>query len=275
MSQRNWFMILAAILAALLMTSAQAFNPSIRPASAQPAAGDGRNWEMINYGSVGGSFNPQTVINRDNVEFLNLKWMFPWPSASAIAEELGRSGGEGSNTPPLVVDGIVYTADNLNGVLALDGKTGELICRTNPEWDQEAQSAEFPHVRTLGSHTHAINYYRDQNILIPQVKAGQITAFDVGTCEVAWIITELAGTEAESIAWGSQGFYSIGTHPPAIIDDILVIPVTGGSGRGGRTFVAAYDISNPDPVMGKERRLWQTFLMAPSERDGGHGLHPR
>ena len=272
MNQKYLF-ILAVFLALLLATSTiagvNAFDPGGPPGRGGVPTSPSPNWEMINFGPNGGNYNPQNSINRDNINFLELKWMWPWPPAAGVAEDLGRSGGEGTQTPALIVDGIIYSGDNLNGVVALDAASGSLLYRTNPEWDQETQSAAFPHVNALSTHTHAIYYYRDLGILIPQVKAGQIVAFDAQTGEVAWIINELAGTEQEAIAWGSQSRYSIATHPPAIIDNILVVPVTGQSGGGGRTFVAAYDISNPQPVMGKERRIWQTFMQPPSGAPGG------
>ena len=41
-----------------------------------------RNWEMTNYNALGWNSNPQTQINKDNVKFLELKWIFPFPTAT-------------------------------------------------------------------------------------------------------------------------------------------------------------------------------------------------
>ena len=66
----------------------------IKPVNAQGGMGDDsasgelttemRNWEMINHNNLGWSFNPQNVINRDNVNELGLKWIFPYPKSPSI-----------------------------------------------------------------------------------------------------------------------------------------------------------------------------------------------
>ena len=98
----------------------------------------------------------------------------------------------------------------------------------------------------------------------------QVDGHDSLIGDVVFSVMEMCGTEEEAQAWGNQGYYaSIGTHPPQFYDDIMVIPVMGSSGNGGRSFIAGYDVSDMD----NPKRIWQTFLMPPAQGDPDWALH--
>ena len=96
MNQRNWFIILTAILVTLLMSSAlTAYTPSeslIKPAAAQEYSRAERNWEYVNKDVRASNYNPQTQINADNVHYLELKRMWPFPERSVYEDNLPGLG---------------------------------------------------------------------------------------------------------------------------------------------------------------------------------------
>ena len=249
----------------------------IKPVNAQGGMGDDsasgelttemRNWEMINHNNLGWSFNPQNVINRDNVNELGLKWIFPYPKSPSIP---GAGTYEGSGAPVIVVDGIAYAATNHRGLIALNANDGRVLWNKHVEYDNNQLVKDYPHVMGLLPHTHAVNYYADQGFIIPSFQSCQVDGHDSLLGDLALQVLELCGTQREARAWGNLGFYaSIGTHPPAIFEDIMIVPVMGSSGKGGRSFIAGYDISDPE----NPSRLWQTFVVPEALGDKDWALH--
>ncbi len=223
-----------------------------------------RNWEMINNNALGGNYNPQTQINKDNVALLELKWVFPFPPASSIAPQGFGLVQEGSETPPLVVDGILYAAMNSRSVLALDAATGKVIWRELVARNYSTILAKNPHIYGFWGHTHALDYYADKNILMQSYMQCVLEAQDALTGKMKFEITNLCGTADEAKAWGNQGLYGgIGSHPPQFFGNIMVTPVMGFSTAGGRSFIAGYDVSD----MNNPKRVWQTFLVPPGQGD--------
>ncbi len=223
-----------------------------------------RNWEMINHNIKGGNYNPQTIINKQNVQLLELKWIYPFPPASSIAAQGFTITQEGSATPPIIADGIVYVALNSRRVIAMDAATGKVIWSELIARNYSKIAADNKHIRGAFGHTHAIDYYADRNMLIQSYTQCQLEAMDALTGKLKFEITNLCGTFDEAKAWGNQGFYGgIASHPPQFVGDIMVVPVMGFSGAGGRSFIAGYDMSNP----AQPKRLWQTFVMAPAQGD--------
>ncbi len=100
------------LLASILLVSAGAFTgryaTAFDPGGPPPRGGVPTvvtgNWEWINYQPTGGSYSPQQQINSDNVEFLELKWIFPYTSLTE--DNFFSSVQEGAQAPPLVIDGM-------------------------------------------------------------------------------------------------------------------------------------------------------------------------
>ena len=115
--------------------------------------------------------------------------------------------------------------------------------------------AEFPYMQGQYGHTHAINYYADRNELILSSAPCWLKSLNAEDGTMAWQLGPelLCGTQAEMGnplgamgTFKSKGYMSgIQNHPPQIIDDIVVWPSFGASGRGGRSSLIGIDISNP------------------------------
>ena len=259
--------IIALIIAVLLVLPSLALA-SVTPSKALTPAMS--NWETIEHDFLGSNYNPQTQITKDNVNRLELKWTHVYPPATDFGEMW--PSGEGTGGPALVVDGVVYVISNQRFITALDAATGEPLWREITTYDVRELAANFPHVIPSPAHTHGVFYYRDQgDVLIPPIVNCRIDAIDSKTGALKWTLDELCGTEEEAKSWGSQGFYQDrGNHPPQFVPgtQIMVVPTMGATGRGGRSFVAGYDMRDPDTCgIAKNCLIWKTFLMPPKEGD--------
>jgi outer membrane protein assembly factor BamB len=272
--------LLSLIVAILLLVSSLAtISPLNTPRPVSVAYGQasgvaGANWEYVNSEQVGGSYNPQTQITKDNVQYLETKWIYPYVRP-AVPQKIGD--GYGSGAAPLVIDGVVYVAMNDRRILALDATTGRLIWNNTygTSFDSGAQLAKYPWLSRAGAHVHAVNFYREKNWLITSSMGScESYAVDAKTGKTAWVLTteQLCGTTAEFGdpakgvlgSLGNQGFMSgAGSHPPKLLGNILFFPVPGGSGSGGRSFVTAFDMSDP----ANPKRLYRTFTQPPAQGD--------
>ena len=121
MNHRYW--LISIVAAMLLLTSTWAsFSDNTETAVPNVEAVGPGNWEWINFDSDGGSFSPQTQINKETVAYLEMKWLYPFQSD--VETTFPNSVQEGASAPPIVVDGIVYVAKNKQDVVAVDAKTG-------------------------------------------------------------------------------------------------------------------------------------------------------
>jgi len=141
---------LGALFGAAIVTSAsyhaQSKPAPVRAASAPQRAsvrvGDPASNEWPTYGHDPGGmrFSPVTQITPANVSQLNVAWVYHMkpPEAAAVPAETGAgaqaqgrgrgrggSGLAGSETTPIVADGVMYLSTPYNRVVALDPTTGK------------------------------------------------------------------------------------------------------------------------------------------------------
>ena len=251
-----------------------AFDPGGPPVGgAAPSVPTG-NWEWINYQPTGGSYSPQTQINKENIQFLETKWLFPIPRAGA---DSARGVAYGSITPPIIVDGTLYFSTRDKRVYALDAATGRQIWVNNymntykAAWHTGNYTGGW--LNPPGSETHAINYYRDKGWLIPSVTACMVYAIDAKTGATVWVVKPevLCGTNAEFGnpaqgiigTIGNQGVMGSQANPPVFQGNIMFVPYGGGSGSGGRGFVSGVDMTD---VM-NPKRIYREFILPPAQGD--------
>ena len=55
------------------------FNDTPISASGQELTRAMSNWDMINYGQYGRSHSPQSIINQDNADNLEMIWIYHYP----------------------------------------------------------------------------------------------------------------------------------------------------------------------------------------------------
>jgi len=260
---------------AALIPRVSAFDPGGPPVGgAAPSVVTG-NWEYVNYQPTGGSYSPQNQINKDTVQYLETKWIYPYTEPAAT--KLGAGSRFGSGAPVLAVEGVAYVVLNDRRILAIDIATGKLIWNNTygQQFDGDAVAINFPYAQKPQAHVHAMNYYREKGWLITSsLGSCNLYAVDAKTGKTAWTIStqQICGTNeefgdpAKGIAGsiGGRGFMSSqGTHPPQFLGNIMFYPVAGASGGGGRSFVTAFDMSDSQ----NPKRLYRTFVMPPPEGD--------
>ncbi|MBM3897499.1 MAG: hypothetical protein FJ358_03105 [Thaumarchaeota archaeon] len=266
------------VIAVLVMSLLATINPAT-PASAQQQAGSipsgdraARNWEYANHNSWSTNYSPQKEINKDNVKYLELKWLFPNPPASTfLASQKGAILGEGSISPALIVDGIVYHLTNMRNVYAFDGVTGKTKWTNLWEFDYDKNKAEQAARGLAGvcdtnnsGHFHAMHYIN--GVLYPGPIPGWFTGIDANTGKEVWRVGNIcADIEGNIYKWPGEegpGRCGLAGHPPVVYrkENIALIGMCGSDGLGGgRPFVDGYDLSVSPP-----KRLWRTYMAPPA-----------
>jgi len=262
----------------LLMSSLTVLITSVTPAAAQQQAGSqpsgskaASNWEYANHDSWATNYSPQTEINKDNVQYLELKWLFPHPVASTfIANQKGGGVGEGSISPSLIVDGTVFHMTNMRNVYAFDGVSGKTKWTNIWEFDYDKNKADQA-ARGLagvcdggGGHFHGLNFIN--GVLYPSLSGGVMNAVDANTGKELWRTGNLcADIEGNVYKWpGADGPGRCGGagFSPVVYrrENILIVGTCGSDfNGGGRPFVDGYDLKVTPP-----KRLWRTYMAPPA-----------
>ena len=187
------------------------------------------NWLTYNRTYMSQHHSPLDQINRENVGDLELKWVYQAKSL------------EKYEATPLVVDGVIYTVQMPNDVVALDAITGRKY------W-------EYVHILDGTINVCCGRVNRGLAILGDTLYMGTIdgklVALDAKTGAVVFTRQIVDPT----------GGYSL-THAPLVLKDKLIVGSAGGE-YGIRGFIAALDPSNGD-------ELWR-FNTIPGPGEPGH-----
>jgi PQQ-dependent dehydrogenase, methanol/ethanol family len=169
--------------------------------------------------------SPLNQVTTQNVGKLELQWV--WQARSL----------EKFEATPLVVDGVLYTVQAPNDVVALDAATGRIFWTYHHEPDP---------ARTCCGRVNRGLAILGNTLFMGTVDA-HLLAIDARSGQLLWN-TEVADADA---------LYSI-TMPPLVVKDKVYIGTAGGD-LGIRGYVAAFDVNT-----GKE--LWRFYTIpAPGE----------
>src|SRR5215510_14512388 len=190
--------------------------------------------EPQNWMTYGGALTSQrhsglTQVTPENAKDLELKWVFQSRSL------------EKHEVTPLVVDGVMYTIQSPNDVIALDASTGKTIWTYSHKPDPAARNC-------CGKLSRGLAILGDK-LLLAAFDARMI-AIDAKTGKEIW------NTEA---ADPKQGYAF--THAPLVVKDKVIAGTAGGE-YGVRGFIAAWDVNT-----GKE--VWR-FNTVPGPGEPGH-----
>ena len=193
------------------------------------------NQEPQNWLTYSGSLNsqrysPLTQISPTNARDLSLKWVFQSRSL------------EKHEVTPLVVDGVMYTVQSPNDVIALDAATGKTI------WQYSHKPAEGTRNPCCGNLTRGLAILGDK-LFLAALDAKMI-ALDAKTGKELWN-TQIADYQQQ---------YAM-TVAPIVVKDKVIAGVAGGE-HGVRGFLAAYDVDT-----GKE--VWR-FNTVPGPGEAGY-----
>jgi len=170
-----------------------------------------------------------TQVNPQNVKNLELKWVFQTRSLEKF------------EATPLVVDGIMYTVQAPNDVVALDPVTGRVF------WTYSYSPS--PQSRPCCGRVNRGVAILGDTLFMGTIDA-HLLAIDAKNGRPLWN-TPVASAESG---------YAI-THAPLVVKDKVIVGVAGGE-FGIRGFIAAYDVRT-----GKE--VWR-FYTIPGPGEPGH-----
>jgi len=179
------------------------------------------NQEPQNWLTYSGNLNSQrhsglTQISPQNAADLTLKWVFQ--SRSLDKHEV----------TPLVVDGVMYTIQSPNDVIALDAATGKTI------WTYLHKPAEGTRNPCCGNLTRGVAILGDK-LFLAALDAKMI-ALDAKTGKELWNV-QIADYKQQ---------YAM-TVAPLVVKDKVISGVAGGE-HGVRGFLAAYDVNTGKEV---------------------------
>jgi alcohol dehydrogenase (cytochrome c) len=193
------------------------------------AAKEPQNWLTYSGGYASNRYSELTKITPENVKDLSLKWVYQSRSL------------EKHEVTPLVVDGVMYTIQSPNDVVALDAVTGKSLWTHTYKNDPEARNC-------CGQMTRGLAILGDK-LFLATLDAHMI-ALNAKTGKEIWNVAVAEPKEKYSF-----------THAPLVIKD-KVIEGTAGGEFGIRGFIAAFDVNT-----GKE--AWR-FYTVPGPGEPGH-----
>ena len=218
-------------LAVPVLAFSQVTGERIGNADAEP-----ENWLTYSGGYMSQRHTRLDQVDRDNVDELELKWVFQAQSLESF------------EATPLVVDGIMYLTEAPNTAVALDARTGRVFWRY--QYDPSTESRPC-----CGRVNRGLAMLGDR-LFMATIDA-ELIALDATTGQPVW---------QRSVADPSLGYAM--TLAPLAIDDKIVVGVAGGE-FGIRGFISAYDAATGDEV-------WKFYTIpAPGEpgfetwEDGG------
>ena len=242
-------------------------RPPPRSRSPTPPPASAVDWTTMNSDANHTNYVAQNQIGASNAQNLQLGWSFPFPAAPNVPGL--NVTGQGSISPPLVVNGTVYVVTNYLTVYAINGETGAEL------W---SYAAEPQHHRAPPRAAHGARA-RDQ--LLPRRHLGEPARLLGGRAQRRHgepgheDLRHLQGHP------GNAGFYAATQVPPVFDGNTMIWTSSVSVGTDvGRGFVAAYDITNGGPPLemvchparGGQRELGRGLLPAllvPRERRPG------
>lgn len=194
---------------------------------------DPGDWLMARRNYQAWSYSPLTEISRTNVKDLKLAWSWAMNEAGA------------NQQMPLVHNGIMYLANTLNMVQALDAATGDLI------WENQYGPNA---VIGFGSMRN-IAIYQDK--VFAATSDARLVALDARTGKKVWDI---------AIADRTKGFSN--TSGPIVVRGKVIQGLQGCDRfREERCYISAYDAADG-------KLLWKFFTVAHTGEPGGDTWGP-
>ena len=210
-----------ALLAAAVLVGAASLNAQVSFDRLLNARAEPHNWLTYSGDTFNQRYSPLTEITRDNVRNLELKWV--WQTRSL----------EKFEATSLVVNGVLYTVQPPNDLVALDAATGRVF------WT-------YSHTPAADARTCCGRVNRGVAILGDTLFMGTIDAhllaIDARSGQLIW----------DTIVAKSAERYSI-THAPLVVKDKVMVGTAGGD-MGIRGLISAFDVKT-----GKE--AWRFYTI--------------
>jgi quinohemoprotein ethanol dehydrogenase len=207
-------------------------------ATAVTGIGTDADWPGHGGATDEAGFSRLAEINASNIGQLGLAWYVDLPDEVSL------------EATPLAVNGVLYFTGSFSAVYAVDGRTGHLLWRYDPEiWNHNPERMRLMFGVNRGA------AYADGRVFVATLD-GRLIALDAKSGTPLW--------SAETLPAGAI-MYSTGA--PRIMGDKVIIG-NGGGDFGSRGFVTAYDAKTG-------RQLWRFYTVPGSpeqnrpENNGG------
>jgi quinohemoprotein ethanol dehydrogenase len=206
------------------------------PGAREGAAGGvgaGANWLNHNGDVAETSYSRLETINTSNVSRLGLAWSMDLPGETSL------------EAIPVAVDGVLYFTGSYATVYAVDGATGKVLWKFDPQtWKHNPMKMHFSFAANRGV------AYADGRIFSTALD-GRLFALDAKTGKLDWSV-ETTDPKAPPIVTGA----------PRLFKDKVIIG-NGGADFGVRGYVTAYD-----QATGKQ--AWRFYVTpgSPEENKG-------
>jgi len=194
--------------------------------------GTAENWTAPGGSADESGFSRLTQIDSANVHKLGLSWSMDLPDEVTL------------ESTPLAVDGLLYFSGGYAEVYAVDGVTGKLLWKFDPQtWKRSPHKFHFGANRGIA--------YENGRIFTVEMD-GRMDALDAKSGKVLW--------SAESIP--PEAIYNNSTGAPRTMNGKVIIG-NGGGDIGGRGFVTAFDAASG-------KMLWRFYTTpgSPEENKG-------
>ncbi len=261
----NYRLTLLSILAILSFSTV---IPAI--AFAAPLDNSEKNWLNMNGNTWAWNYSPETQINKNNVNQLEVKWIFPISSVANSGPKgyTNLKPGDGSSTPPLVRNGKVYITTNYQMVVALDGKTGKQLWKNSYDLNITDASTRLPLAMASfgGVHNHGFRYWAGGNALINRGIACDFYGVDADTGKTSFWIQDLCkdipgnvwkyNTVYAGVKSGSIGIYEKGNQFIYVLSGAIHSNLSPGG--DGRHVTMGIDITS-------KNILWRVYSAPPQD----------
>ncbi len=225
-----------------LLLAAGFLGPQLVNSSRAQSSVQYANWPSSAYNWFNTNNDPQDVINVNNAQNLQVKWIYQVPVNPFTIP--GAAPSLGIETTPLVVNGIVYFATPYNRVIALNAGTGGTIWSYQVNMTAFLKDSWWSYAYTISS----IAYYNG---------AIYFTASDTSVYALNAIngSVELVIPNTGANIPGNTGTY-FGEKAPLLYGNILIVRAST-SDYGGRGYVRAYNVQT-------KQLVWQWFSVPPA-----------
>ncbi|MEJ5238571.1 MAG: PQQ-binding-like beta-propeller repeat protein [Limisphaera sp.] len=202
---------------------------SVNPSSAPAAAG--RNWDTYLGDPEGTQYSELRQINRRNVHRLQVAWIYR--SGDARADDLSQI-----QCNPLIVDGVLYGTSPRLKLFALDAATGRKLWRFDPVAAGLLESG-------AGINRGVVYWREGSHARVLYVVGPYLVAVDAHTGRLISAFGRNGRVDIrEDLGRDVRGMYVVGTSPPAVFEDLLILPMRVGEGPepAAPGHIRAYDI---------------------------------
>src|SRR3972149_2999358 len=154
------------VLTTLVILSFSTLIPAL--AYAVPLANNDKDWQYVNGNSWGWNYSPQTEINKNNVQDLEVKWLFAF-GGNALAPAAMQTNpflAEGVTAPPIVVNGMVYALSNWGRMYGVDAATGKKKWPHDYVVNLTEIRKTLPMAPSSLSHSHGFQYWESKGLLL-------------------------------------------------------------------------------------------------------------